>query len=147
MARQVGITRTRGSKVPVTYELQERPAEDVDVSSRDVLSGFCFVPLNAKASTDGRLQAEVISLASSKIDDLHKMVNAGEASFCLSGGVLSKLALAAVGRKSSVNDRTGLTRKNEMHVLLHPAAQAVLKDLVPLIVVFARLTGFSFTFF
>jgi cation-transporting ATPase 13A1 len=147
VARQVGITRTRGSKVPVTYELQERPAEDVDVSSRDVLSGFCFVPLNAKASTDGRLQAEVISLASSKIDDLHKMVNAGEASFCLSGGVLSKLALAAVGRKSSVNDRTGLTRKNEMHVLLHPAAQAVLKDLVPLIVVFARLTGFSFTFF
>ena len=60
---------------------------------------------------------------------------------------MSKLALAAVGRKSSVNDRTGLTRKNEMHVLLHPAAQAVLKDLVPLIVVFARLTGFSFTFF
>jgi cation-transporting ATPase 13A1 len=126
VAKQVGMM-TREAPV---YELQSRPRRQDD----SVLSGFEFVPLS-KDKDDDELQS--IPLSNANMETLRAMKNQGEAFFCISGSVMSKVGLAALQHVSIQVDASDLG-KDDKNTLLHPAVQSVLKELVLLLSVFAR---------
>ena len=131
VARQVGIIDKRAASR--IYQLQSN--EESKVAS-DALSGFSWE--SSSKSSDGDSKEDRMPLSLSKLENMHRMVLDGEISLCVSGDTLLKLALAVVQKSSSVEGVAGLARKDEKHVLLHPAVQEMLKELVPLISVFAR---------
>jgi cation-transporting ATPase 13A1 len=137
VARQVGIIKKQGTSYPPTYHLQEVSANEAEPTPRDALSGFSFVPLSAKPEQDGE-EPDQIPLAMSKLNELQKIVSNGQAAFCVSGDVLGKLAFAVVRSATPVEGSSRLSKKDEKHVLLHPSVQNILKELVPLVSVFAR---------
>jgi cation-transporting ATPase 13A1 len=65
------------------------------------------------------------------------MSSRSEASFCVTGDTLTKISAAAIAQSHKKNPHIKMD-VDEKTVLLHPAAQAVLMDLVPIISVFAR---------
>ena len=131
VARKVGIIR---KKTKVTYELQERPGnEQKNPISDGPMSGFVFAPLSARKS---KVLESATSLSACDFPTIQEMISSDEASFCISGAVLAKVAAAAVRCNPGHSKSPMLT--DEKTVLFHPAAQAVLKDLVRLIAVFAR---------
>jgi cation-transporting ATPase 13A1 len=132
VARQVGIIDERAASR--IYQLQSN--EESKVAS-NALSGFSWESLASKSS-DGDSKKDRIPLLLSKLETMQRMVLDGEISLCVSGDTLLKLALAVVQESSSVEGIAGLAKKDEKHVLLHPAVQEMLKELVPLISVFAR---------
>lgn len=137
VARQVGIIR---KKTKVTYELQENNVSTTDddvkkpASSQNVLSGFEFVPLTVRKAS----KSSVTPIPASDIAKLQDMIESNEAAFCVTGAVLEKVTAAAVQASPVTSSKTTLPPKDEKTVLFDPAAQEVLKVLVPLISVFAR---------
>jgi cation-transporting ATPase 13A1 len=133
VARQVGIIDKRAASH--IYQLQSNEESKV---ACDALSGFSWESLSSELS-DGDLKKDRMPLSLSKLESMQRMVLDGEISLCVSGDTLLKLALAVVQESSSsVEGIAGLAKKDEKHVLLHPAVQEMLKELVPLISVFAR---------
>jgi cation-transporting ATPase 13A1 len=130
VARQVGIVH----KKAIAYELSERDRDGDELD--DPLKAFNFVPMPATRQGD---RPKDISLSMAALPFLKEMLENREASFCVSGSTLSKVALNAVRAYQQgslkLSDNESLGDKNAM---LHSAAQSVLKDLVPIVSVFAR---------
>jgi cation-transporting ATPase 13A1 len=132
VARQVGIIElSTSSENGTTYRIQERSGEG-GTPARDILSNFECVPLGLK--TDSK----PLSLSNEELGRLVGMAKTGEAAFCISGDILTKIALAAVQKEKPFSLNARLSTADESHILLHPAAQSVLTRLVPLVAVFAR---------
>lgn len=131
VARQVGIIPSNADKSSnPMFELAEGELSS-EMDDRSVLSNFAFLPLDPGP--------EKKPLLLSDIEHLKSILQRSEASFCVSGAVLTKVASAAVRFHGSIISKggdTGVT--DDKNLLLHPAAQSVLKDLVPIISVFAR---------
>ena len=133
VARQVGIIR---KKTKITYELQEKTATVTDEKKPifdSIMSGFEFVPLSVRKAP----KSSTASIPASDTRTVQEMIESKDASFCVTGAVLAKVATAAVNGSQKAQFKS-LALKDEKTVLFHPAAQAILKDLVPLISVFAR---------
>jgi manganese-transporting P-type ATPase len=130
IARQVGIT-TKG----ITYELRAKKRDGAaEVSSSDVMSSFHFVPVGSKAGTgDG-----AIALSPTNLKTLTELAARSEASFCVSGSVLGQLAQVASTHSQDAGEDVEFSASDENNMMLHPSAQAILRDLVPIISVFAR---------
>ena len=122
--------RNYSKKVKATYELQERTDEDKVDENAGALSQFIFVPLATQKSKKSATE----SISASNVSTIKSMIANDEASFCVSGAVLTKLAVAAV----QISQDHSPHAADEMTVLVHPAAQAALMDFCPLISVFAR---------
>lgn len=137
VARQVGIIR---KKTKETYQLQERDIGAIDSqvpsAPNSVLSGFEFVPL----SVDLRKGYDSLAnpIPASDTATIQRMIQTDDAAFCATGSVLSKVTSAAAQACSGVSSKTSAPPKDEKTILFDPAAQEVLKELVPLISVFAR---------
>jgi cation-transporting ATPase 13A1 len=135
VARQVGIIR---KKTKVTYELQEKDASATDASkmqtSGHALSGFEFVPLTVRKSS----KSTTTSIPASDRKLIQELIESNEASFCVTGSVLTKVAISAVKASPEAVSKSSVPPKDEKTMLFGPAAQEVLKELVPSISVFAR---------
>jgi cation-transporting ATPase 13A1 len=133
VARQVGIIRRLPtSKERITYEVHERSTGG-DTAPRDVLANFECVPLGAKAA-----DLKPMTLSKANLAQLIETSKSGVASFCVSGAVLTKIAIVAVQQEKTLLRSSGLSTADESNILLHPDSLAVLARLVPLISVFAR---------
>jgi cation-transporting ATPase 13A1 len=133
VARQVGIIRpSTSSENPITYRIQEC-SDKAETPARDILSNFECIPLGA---TPG--DSKLLSLSNKDVGRLVDVARTGDAAFCISGDILTKIALAAVQKEKSFSRNGSLSTSDESHILLHPAAQSVLTRLVPLVSVFAR---------
>jgi len=132
VARQVGIIRKSGKAFPPTYQLEYSPSTMKSPDADNLLSDFRFVPLSKSAE-----QSDELTLAPSKLDRLRKLAESGEIALCISGDVLQKLVAVIVGKDGNNIFAEGRVQ-DEKQILLHEAAQKVLKDIVPLISVFAR---------
>lgn len=130
VARQVGIIQKCGSSFPKIYQLQQQEKNSgVDVS----LSRFRFVPLVEDSPSEDGAPAE-LPLTDLGIKNLQRMVSNRSLALSITGDALQKLVLSVVARQES----STILKKDEKQVLFHPAAQALLKELVPYISVFAR---------
>ena len=125
VARQVGII---DKSCGPTYELQCRGTKE---TNRSALSGFHFVPLNLTKDL------EKVPLSTSNLANLRNMKDHSEASFCVSGSVMTKVGLAALKHASVEVDPID-SASEDNNLLLHPAVQTVLKDLVQIVSVYAR---------
>jgi cation-transporting ATPase 13A1 len=130
VARQVGIIPGESSRKEHLYRIRER--KEKPTRSPDVLTAFECVALREK---DG--ESHPIVLSKEKTRTFAEKSKLNGASFCISGDVLTKIAEAALQSEGPPNLSNSSTA-DEKQILLHPVAQAVLKDLVPLISVFAR---------
>jgi cation-transporting ATPase 13A1 len=125
VARQVGII---DKNCGPTYELKCRVPEE---SYGSVLSEFHFVPLNSTADSP------TIPLSASNLTKLREMKDNMKAAFCISGSVMTKIGLSAL-KYASVEVDPFESSSDDNNLLLHPAVQNVLKDLVQIVSVFAR---------
>lgn len=132
VARQVGIIRRQPSGKGVVYRIQKRDDGGATCSS-DPLSYFECAPLGT--NTDGIVP---LKLARNKIESLLQMSIGGEASFCISGDALVSLAATAVKLDQSSAFSSQSSTLEEKNLLLSSPAQCILKDIVPIISVFAR---------
>jgi len=129
VARRVGIV---DASQEFTYEL-----------CHDVKSGlgkreeerFVFRPLDHSVGSNDREGKDLV-YNPSNLPKLEALVHDGKADFCVSGDVLTKVAIHAVevatfgsGNSFAIDDRA---------VLNHPAAKLALSHLAPIISVFAR---------
>ena len=130
VARKVGIIRKRDGKFPPAYHLEKNQLH-LEHSGIDPLAGYRFVPLLKDEKIDSDLPAE-IPLSMSAIPGIRHMVEEGRVSLCLSGSALQQLVLSLVG----IEDKESI--KDEKQILFHPSAQEALKELAPLLSVFAR---------
>jgi cation-transporting ATPase 13A1 len=151
VAKQVGMVGSghkklkRGEKAVVMYEMKEMRAdnsfsggfgskddeggEDVPLASS---SEFVFVPLD----DDQSVTKNTIAYVSSNLRTIEAMVQKSEIAVCVTGDILNKIAIDAINAKRSKRGQE--VYLDPKTVLLHPAAQAVLQKLVPLVSVFAR---------
>jgi magnesium-transporting ATPase (P-type) len=92
--------------------------------------GFKFVPLHSFGSA----QTEEVSFSYTPHDmeKLGSLVKKGQAAVCMTGDILSKLAMTAIQHS---HDSTPL-RDNT--ALSHPAARKAIAEIVPIVSVFAR---------
>jgi len=129
VARQVGIiTATK------TWELQcRKDCKSNAILDANILANFEFVPLGAPENDT----LQTISLSKSNLAMIRKMKEQSEGSFCVSGSVMSKLALFAL-QKASVDTSVYDSTTDDKNILLHPIVQNVLKELVQIISVYAR---------
>jgi magnesium-transporting ATPase (P-type) len=132
VARQVGIVPNGKSSFPASYQLQQVSNGLNSAPSKDPIENFKFVPMDAD-SLGGKGDGE-LSISRSNLDNLKNMVEDRQATFCIAGDTLQKLVLSIVRGEGL----SPVLKNEEKHALFHPAAQAVLKDLVPLVSVFAR---------
>ena len=134
VARQVGIIRRSSStKKRTVYRIQESSAVQSGVIAADPFLQFECVPFGRNVE-DGIVSFQ---LSHSKIGDLMNMCAQGD-SFCISGETLVALAHHAVQASSSSPMPMRSSTLDETNLLLGPASQSVLKQLVPIISVFAR---------
>lgn len=127
VARQVGIIRgSPEGRDRTTYWLQLVESE-IPSKINDPLSRFCFVPLLHEKSG-----AKNLPLANN-LSKLQALIDAGDASFCLTGDILVQVATSLLATEEG-NDAVF----SEKTLLMHPRVQSVLKELVPIISVFAR---------
>ena len=139
VARQVGIIPTSDdNSKQVTYWLQERSISGSVQQRTDPLAQFAFVQLSPKKTTEA---PETLAL-SNNVHNLLGMVQAGSASFCLTGDILTKVAVAASAKENDAKDKDAPSKAsattNEKSLLLHPRSQAVIQQLVSVVSVFAR---------
>ncbi|KAL7536758.1 hypothetical protein ACHAXR_007376 [Thalassiosira sp. AJA248-18] len=136
VARRVGII---DASQECTYDLVCREDDDVNnsASGKEQRQKFVFRPLdhNTGANNASNEADKDIPYTPSNLPKLEALVREGKANFCVTGDVLTKLAihaveLATIGRNSfAIDDHT---------VLNHPAAKSTLSQLAPIISVFAR---------
>ena len=149
VARQVGIIRKQGEikkMYPKTYQLMQISTPFQADCSQAPTSGithafnsFYFVPLTSDQRNATFDQENILPL--SDMARLRDLVSQGVLSLCVTGDALLKLAIALAKEATVDQDETvivSLTKKDEKHVLFHPQVQDKLKELVPLISVFAR---------
>eukprot|EP00980_Cylindrotheca_fusiformis_P026148 scaffold15472_cov117-Cylindrotheca_fusiformis.AAC.12 len=129
VARQVGIVSTRKAAFPPSYHLQQVSS---GTETENTIDDFKFVPIGMRA-LPGNGGGE-LSASPSYLGKLKRMVDEQEATLCISGDILQKLVMSIVDREEVVP----MLKKEEKHALFHPSAQAILKDIVPLVSVFAR---------
>ena len=123
VARRVGIVNTN------VYELHFPNGNGGGSSGNS--ETFAFRPLNHRVGKGAK--EERVTLPK-----LKAMVAEGRANFCVTGNMLTKLALRAVARAASAGSSLSIP-DNDGHVALdHPAARAALSDMVSLISIFAR---------
>ena len=127
VARQVGIIDTEPEQ---TYELRELKRALPDGSNE---VAFAFVPINAQAGEYGPEQC--IAFVPANIKLLKDMAKRKELSLCLTGEVLTKVAMTAVNGEQTTGEQSVIEPAAALH---HPAARVVLKVLIPLVSVFAR---------
>jgi cation-transporting ATPase 13A1 len=133
VARLVGIVRRPSSGGHKTvYRIRRRADVKKKSDVDDPLSLFECVALSNENKN------EPLKLAQTNLGTLRQMTKKGEASFCVTGDVLVHLAEAALHIEMSSSRLVHRSTMDEKNLLLSPAAQAALTDLVPLISVFAR---------
>jgi len=147
VARQVGIIDTGPRD---TYDLRELKRLKGKGRDGKVLAEqtFAFVPID---SVPGEYKSdECIAFVPNNLKVLNDMVDRNELSLCVTGEIISKVAVAAVERTYYLDmqekyKKKGLGKEipppppiDPKTVLLDPAAQSVLKALVPCVSVFAR---------
>ena len=132
VARQVGII-SNATKAD-TYELREMEKYD----SHHGAAKFAFVPIKSSIDIDSAVEKE-IAYTPSNLKVVKNMLNASEiAAICVSGDVLTKVAMDAVQMKARNDNEQRNVNIDVKTVLLHPDAQVTLQNLVPLVSVFAR---------
>lgn len=148
VARQVGIIDTAPGD---TYDLREMTRVHYTDKGKgkeqvmEVDQSFAFVPID-KAPGQYKPE-ECIAFVPGNIKVLMNMMKQNEISLCVTGEALTKVAVSAVRRQYFLTMQERYTKKKNIPppppidpktVLLDPAAQAVLKMLVPCVSVFAR---------
>lgn len=137
VARQVRIIQKQGTAFPPVYQLEQLPMAREKTGYGDFLTDFAFVPLFEKGSGVHKLP-DKLPLTRSGLKVLQKIVAERKVALCISGDILQKVVLSFVGKETSELGCSAPTKKDEKQILFHPAAQAALKEIVPLISVFAR---------
>lgn len=131
IARQVGIM----PRDVITYELRGKSHIGRNgVGPSDVMSSFQFLPVGSSTKSDDG----AIALSPTNLKTLAELASRLEACFCVSGAVLGQLAQVASSHFECDGENVNLSASVESNLMLHPAAQLVLRDLVPIISVFAR---------
>lgn len=133
VARQVSII-----KKGALFHLQHYPKSARESPVDDPLQEFSFVPMVPVTSGDNDKMIKTIPIAGSALENLKKLVNDGSAILCISGDMLQKLVLSIVRKDESSAGHSSILKKEDKHALFHPAAQSVLKNLVPFVSIFAR---------
>ncbi len=134
VARQVGII-SRSKKID-TYELREVTKQESHGNNVS-LTKFAFVPIGARSDKD--FTEKQIAYSLSNLNVIKEMLSASEiAGICVTGDVLTNLAMEAVRVRSSSENKGEDSYIDMKTILLHPDAQTTLQRLVPLISVFAR---------
>jgi predicted P-type ATPase len=95
---------------------------------------FSFLPLGREVNT-AKENGKGFSYTPENIAIIGDMVRNGKAAVCMTGDILSKLAIASVEKASL--DKTALV-VDERTALNHPAALSELSSLIPIVSVFAR---------
>ena len=134
VARQVGIIRKTGKLYPPTLQLKHVPCPKNMVTSNDFRAEFQFVTLS---KNDEMEKIENLTLATNHLTRLQKMVAERKVALCVSGDTLQKLA-ATIVQRHQLDDTSIGHVTDEKQVLLHPATQNILRDIVPMFSVFAR---------
>lgn len=136
VARQVGIIRrSSSSKKRTVYRIQERG--DGSVSNGGNIEDP-FLHFECKPFGRNVDKKAALPLSHPMIKDLLQKFKQGEASFCISGDALVSLAHRAVKMQRFSKMPSRSSTLDETNLLLSPASQTVLKQLVPLVSVFAR---------
>lgn len=129
VARQVGIVSKGKSTFPASYHLdQVSSVVSNATSTNDPVEDFKFVPMTVDSGNSA------LSFSRSNLENLKHMVDTQQATLCISGDALQNLVLSII-REEGLSP---VLKKEDKHALFHPSAQAVLKDVVPLVSVFAR---------
>jgi len=131
VARQVGMVKKKNGSYPQFFHLKREHSDTSDSPCKHPLDNFRFVSM---------VPDSCASFLASDLDRLKQMIDNGDASLCISGDVLRDLATRVVGGSNAIS-RPSTASKGEdedKHALFDPAAQDVLKSLVPLVSVFAR---------
>ena len=136
VARQVGIIRKNKAKKshPHTLQLRHVPSSKNLALKNDFREDFRFIPL---AAHDELESTQHLTLSTKDLIQLKKMVMASEVALCISGDALQILASTIV-QKNQINNASMGQVNDEKQVLLHPASQLFLMEIVPLCAVFAR---------
>ena len=134
VARQVGIIRKEEKSFPRTLQLKHFPSDDLIDSVNDVRSEFRFVPLS---KNNGEEAAEYLTLTTKHIMELKTLVTQRKLALCISGDALQHL-VNTIFKLNNGNNQLIEQPTDEKQILLHPATQDVLKDIVPMCAVFAR---------
>jgi len=133
VARQVGIIRKSGESIPASYQLEASPTSKVPACMDDILSQFQFSPM----TTSEKSRANNLSLVPQRLDVIKKLVEKNEIALCVSGDILQQLVVKILELELRMGG-LGNILNDEKQALFHPAAQNALKDIVPLVSVFAR---------
>mmetsp|Transcript_30054 Transcript_30054/g.34474 ORF Transcript_30054/g.34474 Transcript_30054/m.34474 type:complete len:1431 (+) Transcript_30054:65-4357(+) len=136
VARQVGIIRKRNTRksCPSTLQLKHMPCLENKATNNDFRADFRFVSLSNNEEVEN---IENLTLATKHLSRLQKMVAEREVALCISGDALQKLAVIIVGRNQLGDISIGHVT-DEKQILLHPATQDILMEIVPMCAVFAR---------
>jgi cation-transporting ATPase 13A1 len=134
VARQVGIIRKIKKSFPHTLQLKHFPCGRNTEINHDYRGEFQFVSLS---KNDGIEKAENLTLTTTHMAKLKKLVAERKIALCVSGDALQKLVVTILERSNASNLLNG-QMVDEKQFLLHPATQDVLKDVVPMCAVFAR---------
>jgi cation-transporting ATPase 13A1 len=134
VGRQVSIIPTRGNVSPPALQLQYVPSGGNSNEKKEFLRDFEFVPFPGQVVGLG---TEKLTLHPSGMDFLRKKTRSEEVVLCIAGDVLQKLVSVAV-EDSESKSLFPRYSSDEKQILLHPEAQALLKDIVPLIQIYAR---------
>lgn len=134
VARQVGIIKKMKKSYPRTLQLKHFPSGRSTATGDDYRGEFQFVSLS---EIDKTSKAENLTLMATQLVELKKLVAERKLALCISGDTLQRLVVTILERSNAKNLVNG-QMADEKQYLLHPATQAVLKDVVPLCAVFAR---------
>jgi cation-transporting ATPase 13A1 len=134
VARKVGIIAKNQSSAPILHQIRRV----TDPSGKTVVGpeAFGFFHLPSGSSDD---EAAVLkgTLSLDSLARVKELVASGRVALCLSGDTLDELGRCIVESEVGSNF-SSLLQKNENQILFHPSAQNFLKELVPLVAVFAR---------
>jgi cation-transporting ATPase 13A1 len=134
VARQVGIIANNQSSGPALYQIKRVIVPSGTNAVGPEAFGFVHLPSGSN-DDDGAVLKGTLSLAS--LAGVKEMVATGRVALCLSGDTLDELGCCIV--ESEVGSEfSSLVQKNENQILFHPSAQNFLKELVPIVAVFAR---------
>ena len=129
VARRVGII---DAPQECTYELYPRKNSQEDDGVMH--QGFVFRPIGS-GIVDESEDGNSLLYTPSNVRKLASLIHQGKAAVCITGDVLTKVAISAIERSPHnkpslvIDDRTSLN---------HPAARAELAALAPIVSVFAR---------
>ncbi|KAG7346895.1 phospholipid-translocating P-type ATPase, flippase [Nitzschia inconspicua] len=133
VSRQVGIISRATKAYPPTFELSYVPSK-LGTVAESFLPSFELLPL---LDLKEKEKPKKLFLDPSGILNLKRLVQAGDLVLCISGDTLQKLASDAV-EQLSLRNKNKKQSDDKKRMLFHSEAQALLKEIVPLIAVFAR---------